>query len=103
MTVCPVCRNPIGYTIDELLSLNSSLVHKQLIDAYRNSQTDNKKYTNKKTYKLKVSLLGSSGSGKSTIMRYLAGFPFIEDIATTVGVDTVSIDVEIKDYLVKVN
>jgi small GTP-binding protein len=102
LTECPICRNPITYTVDEILSLSSSLVHKQLIDTYRNHRINYKNKSPKKTLKLKISLLGSSGSGKSTIMRYLAGFPFIDDVSTTVGVDTVVIDVEIKDYLVKV-
>ena len=102
LTECPICRNKISYTIDDILSLSSSLVHKQLIDTYRSYKTNNKKYSPKRTLKLKISLLGSSGSGKSTIMRYLAGFPFCDDLSSTVGVDTVVIDVEIKNYLVKV-
>ena len=40
--------------------------------------------------------------GKSSIMRCLAGFPFVDLLRPTIAPDTVAIDVEIKDYLVKV-
>jgi small GTP-binding protein len=97
ITACPLCRTKIDYTIDDFLTMNASLIHKQLVETCSRNRE-----IYKKTMKLKVSLLGSSGAGKSTIMRYLAGFPHADDIASTVGVDTVVIDVDNKDYLIKV-
>ena len=109
---CPVCRAAISYTSREILGLQVSLVHKQLSELARKKEASesgvgvgasalNSKTTKNKTPKIRVSLVGSMSSGKTSIMRCLAGFPFV-CVPHTIGVELTFINVKIDNQLVKV-
>ncbi len=104
---CPECRENINYTVDELKKLEISLVHKQIIDIYNEQQKEipkrGKLKPKKFEKKVKISFIGSSSSGKTSLMRNLAGFPFIANTIPTIGTDSVIIDFENNTELIKVH
>ena len=92
-TICEDCTGKLesccvcGKTIKkENLNLNYSL-HEILS---RGSKTIDKLF--------KICFIGSSGVGKTSLIRMLAGKPFIFDIPTTIGYDFVFYDRKVGRY-----
>ena len=96
---CPICNKAIIYSIEELTTLHASAFHKNLIETIH-AQDD-------MTYEIvsneiKISLLGSSSCGKSSIMRCLAGLPFNDQVNCTIGVDFITVNVKNANKITKV-
>ena len=98
---CPTCNKMIMASIEELTNAQTSSLHKDLIETIHTQQQQedcNIMISNE----IKISLLGSSSCGKSSIMRCLAGLPFNERVNCTIGVDYITVNVKNGKQLTKV-
>jgi small GTP-binding protein len=96
---CPICNKSIDYSIEELTRLQASTFHKNLIETIH--VQDDMAYETVSN-EIKISLLGSSSCGKSSLMRSLAGLPFNDQVNCTIGVDFITVNVKNGKKITKV-
>jgi small GTP-binding protein len=96
---CPICNKSIIYTADELINLPASIFHKNLIETIHTQKNQDESIIDLVSNEIKISLLGSSSCGKSSLMRCLAGLPFNDRINCTIGVDFITVNVKNGDKM----
>ena len=96
---CPNCNKVINYSIEDLTGMATSLFHKNLVETIH-IQED--MCYDLVSNEVKISLLGSSSCGKSSIMRCLAGLPFNDQVNCTIGVDFITVNIKNGNKVTKV-